>query len=69
MNDFNVQHLTSNVELSSIDRDALVEKVNQAILAPCTQIKRRNLRILLGRYLGGERSDDLFKAMKIETAD
>lgn len=52
--------------MSEIDRDQLVEKVNQAI-AKGDAKKRMRLGILLRRYLGGERTDRLFEAMKIET--
>lgn len=52
----------------NINRDALVEKVNQAI-AKAGSKKRMRLQILLRRYLGGERHERLFEAMKIETAN
>jgi hypothetical protein len=56
--------------MSKFDQDKLVEKVNAAIVkSDFKSAKRVRLTILLRRYLGGERTEHLFKAMKTETKD
>jgi hypothetical protein len=56
--------------MSQIERDKLVEAVNRAIaVSDIKSGKRARLGILLRRYLGGERTEKLFEAMKIETGE
>ena len=64
--------------MSEIERDSLVDKVNQQL----TELERRAsfrppsgdelkkmqmLEILIRRYIGGERTERLFEIMKSET--
>lgn len=54
--------------MNNEQKSQLMDDVNRAIVnSDCKSAKRVRLEILQRRYLGGERSDDLFKAMKIET--
>jgi len=48
--------------------DVLIEKINQEIVSlDFKSAKRMRLQILHRRYIGGERTPELIKAMKIET--
>lgn len=54
--------------MNNAEKNQLIDDVNRAIVTSDFKSgKRMRLEILQRRYLGGERSDDLFKAMKIET--
>ncbi|HBE02407.1 MAG TPA: hypothetical protein DC049_08010 [Spirochaetia bacterium] len=54
--------------MNNAEKDKLIEAVNRAVVtSDIKSAKRVKLEILQRRYLGGERSEDLFKAMKIET--
>jgi hypothetical protein len=56
--------------MNNAEKDKLIEDVNRAVVkSVINSPKRKKLEILQRRYLGGERSEALFGAMKIETAD
>jgi hypothetical protein len=62
--------------MSEFDRDKLVEKVNAKLTKlvrqkpiPAILAQRQRLMILVRRYAGGERTEFLFKAMELETAE
>jgi hypothetical protein len=66
--------------MSEIEHDQLVEKVNAAlealgkkhpdeITAAAASHRARRLAILIRRYVGGERTEQLFQTMKTETAE
>jgi hypothetical protein len=54
--------------MNQAEKNKLIEDVNRAVVrSVINSPKRKKLEILQRRYLGGERSDELFRAMKIET--
>jgi hypothetical protein len=54
--------------MNQAEKNKLIEDVNRAVVrSVINSPKRKKLEILQRRYLEGERSDELFRAMKIET--
>lgn len=60
--------------MSEIEHDQIVNRVNELLgelggkinLSAVKRQKMVRLRILIGRYLNGERTEELFEAMKTE---